>query len=199
MIEAIVLAAGEGKRLGAVKPLVSVGGKPALTRVLETLRDAGIDQVLVVLGHAREEIEAHVDLSSCRAVVNPDFETGMGGSLALGIRSLLAESEGFLVLHADMPYVTARTVRAVAAAGRRGARIAAPIHAGTRGFPVYFRRSCASSLLPTLSGDAGARWYVAEHEDELELIPVDDPGSVRDLDRPEDLVQEAREDASRVH
>ena len=199
MIEAIVLAAGKGERLGAVKPLVSIGGEPALTRVLETLRAAGIDRILVVLGYARDQVTAGVDLSGCRVVVNEDFEAGMGSSLALGIRSLAPEAEGFLVLHADRPYLTPQTIRAVVAAARKGARIAAPSYRGERGFPVYFDRACAASLLPTLGGETGARSYLAEHTDEVKLVPVDDPGAVRDIDRPEDLEPEERAHESLVH
>ena len=199
MIEAIVLAAGKGERLGAVKPLLSIGGEPALTRVLETLHAAGIDRILVVLGHARDRIAAEVDLSGCRVVENADFEAGMGSSLALGIRSLAPEAEGFLVLHADRPYLAAATIRAVVAAAREGARIAAPTYRGERGFPVYFDCACAASLVPTLVGETGARRYLAEHTDEVKLIPVDDPGAVRDIDRPQDLVPKERADEFFVH
>ena len=199
MIEAIVLAAGKGERLGAVKPLLSIGGEPALERVLKALRAAGIDRILVVLGYARDQVTAGVDLSGCRVVVNEDFEAGMGSSLALGIRSLAPEAEGFLVLHADRPYLAAATIRAVVAAAREGARIAAPTYRGERGFPVYFDRACAASLLPTLDGETGARGYLAKHADEVKLVSVDDVGAVRDIDRPEDLEPQERAHESLVH
>jgi nicotine blue oxidoreductase len=199
MIEAIVLAAGKGERLGGVKPLLDAGGEPALARIVRALRAAGIEAILVVLGHAADRIRREVDLSRCRVVVNPNYESGMASSLSLGIRSLSPEAEGFLVLHADMPFLARETIRAVVEAGRRGARIAAPTYRGERGFPVYFCRACVEDLLPTLTGEAGGRRFLAAHREETVLIPVDDAGAVRDVDRPEDREREEKDHEHRVH
>jgi|LZCG01.1.fsa_nt_gb CTP:molybdopterin cytidylyltransferase MocA len=195
MIEAIVLAAGEGKRLGAIKPLVRIAGESSLARVIATLHAAGIEHVLVVLGYAAETIEREVDLRNERVVVNPDYKTGMGSSLALGLRSLSAETEGFLILHADMPYIREDTVRAVLARVREGTLIAAPTYHGKRGFPVYLHRSCCDGLLPTLAGEIGARRFIASHPHDLDLVEVDDPGCVWDIDRPEDLRRRREEES----
>ncbi len=192
-VEAIVLAAGKGERMGTVKPLVEIDGVPALARVVATLHRAGIERILVVLGYVAKKIEREVDLSNERVVFNSNYENGMGGSLALGIKSLASETTGFLVLHADMPYVTEETVRAVLARAREGGLIVAPIYRGKRGFPVYLDRSCCEELLPTLVGETGAREYIASHLDDLVLVEVDDPGCVWDIDRPEDLVMKEEE------
>ncbi|MEA1871561.1 MAG: nucleotidyltransferase family protein [Candidatus Bipolaricaulota bacterium] len=192
-VEAIVLAAGEGKRYGAIKPLVEIDGLPALARVVATLHRAGIERILIVLGYAAKKIEREVDLSSERVVLNPDYESGMGSSLALGIKSLAPETAGFLVLHADMPYLTAETVRAVLARAREGGLIVAPIYRGKRGFPVCLDRSCCEELLPTLVGETGAREYIASHPDNLVLVEVDDAGCVWDIDRPEDRMMREEE------
>ncbi len=192
-VEAIVLAAGKGERMGTVKPLVEIDGAPALARVVATLHRAGIERILVVLGYAAEKIEREVDLSNERVVLNSNYENGMGSSLALGIKSLAPETTGFLVLHADMPYVTEETVCAVLARAREGGLIIAPIYRGKRGFPVYLDRSCCEELLPTLVGETGAREYIASHLDDLVLVEVDDPGCVWDIDRPEDLMMREEE------
>ena len=198
MIEAIVLAAGKGERYGAIKPLIQIEGEPALSRILTTLRAAGIDDILVVLGHAAERIRREVDLGGVRVLVNPNYETGMGGSLSLGIRSLSPSTKGFLILHADMPYVSQVTLRAVLGRANAGALIAAPIHRGRRGFPVYLHRSCCPGLLPTLHGEMGARGFIASNHCDLILTEVDDPGCVWDIDRPEDLrnIEEKRRAAA---
>ena len=192
-IEAIVLAAGRGERMGTVKPLVEIDGVPALARVIATLRRAGIEHIFVVLGHAAKKIAREVDLSNERVVVNSNYKSGMGSSLALGIKSLALETTGFLILHADMPYVTEGTARAVLARAREGGLIVAPIYRGKRGFPVYLDRSCCKELLPTLVGETGAREYIASHLDDLVLVEVDDPGCVWDIDRPEDLIMREEE------
>jgi len=187
MIEAIVLAAGKGERLGTIKPLVPIDGEPALIRVIRTIRRAGVEKIIVVLGHAAETVQAQVDLTGCRVVTNPCYETGMAGSLIRGIESVSPAAEGILIFHADMPTVRAETIRAVVQWAKQGARIAAPSHRGQRGFPVFLHRSCFQELMPTLTGDVGARRYISAHAEELVLVAVDDPGAIRDIDRPEDL------------
>lgn len=190
MIEAIVLAAGEGKRLGMIKPLVLIDGEPALIRVIRTIRKAGVEKIIVVLGHAAETVQAQVDFTGCRVVLNPRYETGMAGSLIRGIESVAPAAEGVLIFHADMPTVRAETIRAVIQQAKQGARIAAPIYEAQRGFPVFLHRSCFQELMPTLTGDVGARRYISKHAEELVLVEVDDPGAIRDIDRPEDLREE---------
>lgn len=194
MIEAIVLAAGKGERLGMIKPLVMIDGEPALARVIRTLKKAQIERIIIVLGYAAKTILRDVNLTGCKVVINSNYKVGMASSLALGIESLSAKAQGFLILHADMPYLKEETIRAVLTKANNGAQIAAPTHHGQRGFPVYLRRSCIVDLLPTLVGEIGARQYIAQHQHKLALVKVDDPGAVRDIDRLEDLkmVEEKR-------
>jgi len=187
MIEAIVLAAGQGERLGAIKPLVSIDGEPALIRVIRAIRKAGVEAIIVVLGHAAETVQAQVDLTNCRVILNPRYENGMAGSLIRGIESVSPAAQGVLIFHADMPTVRAETIRAVIQRAKQGTRIAAPSYEAQRGFPVYLHRSCLQELMPTLTGDVGARRYISSHAEELVLVEVDDPGAIRDIDRPEDL------------
>ena len=187
MIEAIVLAAGKGERLGRIKPLVLIDGEPTLSRVIRSIRSAGVEAIIVVLGHAAETVQARVDLTGCRIVLNPLFETGMAGSLIRGIESVSPATDGVLIFHADMPTVSEGTIRAVVHRAEQGARIAAPSHRGQRGFPVFLHRSCFGELVSTLTGDVGARRYIRVHAEELVLVEVDDPGAIRDIDRPEDL------------
>ncbi len=194
MIGAIILAAGEGTRMQAVKPLLPIDGKFAITRVIGAVRAAGVDDVIVVLGHAADKIQTAVDLSGCRVVFNPDYRSGMAGSLRTGIEALPSQARGFLILHADMPYITPATIGSVIATARTGARLVAPTYRGTRGFPVYVDRTCFPELIPTLVGDIGARAYIGAHPDALIAIPVADPGVVVDLDTPDDL-REAMIDA----
>ena len=187
MIEAIVLAAGRGERLGTIKPLVSIDGEPALIRVIRTIRKAGVEQIIVVLGHAAETVQAQVDLTDCRVILNPRHKTGMASSLIHGIESVSPAAQGVLIFHADMPTVRAETIRAVVQRAEQGARIVAPSYRGQRGFPVFLHRSCLQELIPTLIGDVGAQRYISTHAEELILVEVDDPGAIRDIDRPEDL------------
>lgn len=187
MIEAIVLAAGKGERLGTIKPLVLIDGEPALTRIIRTLKGTGIERITIVLGYEAETIQRQVDLTDCHVVVNPRYENGMASSLSLGIESLSPTAEGFLIHHADRPTVKEETVRAVVAQAEAGARIVAPTYRGRRGFPVFLHRSCVEALLPSLVGDVGARRFIAQHREDLVVVEVADAGAIHDIDYPEDL------------
>lgn len=192
MIEAIVLAAGKAERFGTIKPLLSLDGEPALGRVIRTIREAGVETIIVVLGHAAETIRTRVDLAGCQVVLNPGYKTGMAGSLIRGIEAVSPAAQGILIFHADMPAVRAETIRAVVERATQGARIAAASYEGERGFPVFLHRSCIEELLPTLTGDLGARRYLSRHQQELVRVEVDDPGAIHDIDRPRDLRGEGR-------
>lgn len=188
MIEAIVLAAGRGTRMGSVKPLVTVGGRPALAHVLDAARAAGISRLIVVLRRGlADEVGRAVDLRGCVEVLNDEPDAGMARSLGLGLAAVPPGAEGALILHADMPFLRPETVRAVSAVAARGARIAAPVYCGRRGFPVFFHRSCFAGLRRSARGDIGGRTYLDAHRDWVETVDVDDPGCVYDIDRESDL------------
>jgi len=187
MIQPIVLAAGLGRRMNASKSLLSIHGEPALSVILQTLGEAGLSDPIVVLGHDLEAVRAAVPLAGCTVVHNAHPETGMGDSLAYGLDARFDSAAGVLVLHVDMPFVRASTVRAIVRAAADGAALAAPVVEGIRGFPVYAARRHIPGLRSTLHGDRGGRAYLADHADELVLVPMDDRGAVFDLDHPEDL------------
>jgi len=188
MIDAIVLAAGLATRMGgAVKALTPVAGEPALSIVLRRVREAGIASPVVVLGHGADAVRRAVDLSGVRIVENPAPADGLSSSLRLGLSVVGTLGPGVLVLHADMPAVSATTIRAILEAAEEGARLAAPAYQGQRGFPVYIARSLFEELEAVLEGDAGARKLLGRHADDLVLVPVEDPGCILDVDRPKDL------------
>jgi len=187
VIAGVVLAAGFGTRMGSPKALLSIDGEPALGRIVRRFLTAGIHRPVVVLGHRHEDIEAQLDLVDCRVVVNPDPSRGLSSSVRLGLASIEPSATGALVVPVDMPAISVATIRAVYAAGRTGARIAAPVFGGRRGFPVYLARSCFAELERSLSGDRGARDYLVAHPADLVTVEVDDPGCVLDIDTPEDL------------
>ncbi|MFC2108274.1 NTP transferase domain-containing protein [Candidatus Bipolaricaulota bacterium] len=187
MIQPIVLAAGLGTRMGAIKALLPIDGPPALAVVLRTIESAGLQSPIVVLGHDVDEIRDTVDLSGCKIVVNEHPERGLSRSVQLGLSAIEETATGVLLFHVDMPYLAPSTVRALLQAVANGAALAAPFHEGKRGFPVYFDRASISTLNESLRGDRGGRRFLADHSDDLIHVSVDDPGCIYDIDRPSDL------------
>jgi molybdenum cofactor cytidylyltransferase len=111
----------------------------------------------------------------------------MGRSLACGVAAA-READGFVVALADMPWVRASTIDAVAQALRDGAPVAVAVVGERRGHPVGFAASYAAALL-ALDGDRGARDLVASAGTALCEVEVDDDGAVRDVDVPDDLAR----------
>jgi molybdenum cofactor cytidylyltransferase len=182
---AIVLAAGRARRYGRDKRLEPVGAMPMFLHA--ALRLQRIADTLVVLGpedgqQARLLAEHGVDFVHC-----PQAAQGMGHSLACGVAQR-REAAGWFVMPADMPFIRAATLEALARAAARH-ELAAPAYQGRRGHPVWFARRYLPQLL-ALAGDQGARAILEAGEPFL--LPVDDPGCVLDVDRPEDLEQMLR-------
>lgn len=179
----LLLAAGKGQRFGADKRLALYRGKPLLQRVIEQIRQARLP-LLVCLkpdDSLCEQLLTGLGVDYCYC---PEARYGMGHTLAQGI----ARTPGWdvtLIALADMPWIGAAAYREIAATASAG-KIVAPIHSGQRGHPVAFGRKFYP-LLESLEGDEGAREILQRHSRQLRLVPVDDPGVLRDVDRPGDL------------
>ncbi|MBY0438140.1 MAG: nucleotidyltransferase family protein [Burkholderiales bacterium] len=180
----VLLAAGLARRFGGDKLSAELpDGRPVGAASLAAACAAWPDVICVVRpGTAMAQMarEAGVVAVEC-----PEAVDGMGLSLAAGVRAS-AGAAGWVIALADMPFVSPATVRAVAAAVAGGAGIVAPVYAGERGHPVGFHSDLGQTLAG-LRGDEGARTVVGANRHRLELLPVDDPGILRDIDQPSDL------------
>jgi molybdenum cofactor cytidylyltransferase len=182
-VTGILLAAGSGSRFGGGKlahPLAD--GTPIGVASLRNLRQALADVVVVV--RAGDERTRQVFADEGIAVQEcTDAHLGMSRTLACGLRASL-DAQGWLFALGDMPFLKPETIRAVA--GAIGEGIAMPQYAGRRGNPVGFARRYREELL-ALEGDEGARSLLARHPEDVRVVACDDPGILRDIDRPEDL------------
>lgn len=195
VIAAIVLAAGQSSRFGGPKQLARVHGKALLEQTLEALRASCIDDVVVVLGAHRQEIEREIRFDRERVVVNPDWASGMSTSIQAGLRAI--DTAAALIVLGDQPFVAARTIDLLVDTHRRTrARAVIPTYHGVRGNPVLVDRSLFAEMM-TLRGDAGFRAIFANHAGAIEILPVEDRGVVTDIDSPEDLARAEQGDSSR--
>lgn len=180
---ALVLAAGSGTRFGATKQLATVGGLPMVAHVVATALEAGIDEVVLVLGHDADRVGEAVPADRrVRTVPNQDHVEGLGSSLRVGAAALGQGVEVAVVLLADQPGVSARVVRQVvaAAAGHDAARA---VYDDGPGHPVAFARHVFGRLAE-LGGDVGARELLGSLD--VAAVPVEGPAPP-DVDRPDDL------------
>ena len=166
-------------RFGSVKQLQCLG------RVLDNVHAAGLDDIVVVLGAHADEIRRQVRFAGERVVVNSDYAQGMSTSIQAGLRALADGTEGAMIVLADQPYVTARTMGLLAAEFRRTHPPAlAPSFDGRRGNPVVIGAALFPELME-LRGDAGFRAIAGRHT--VAELAVDDPGVLIDVDQPSDL------------
>lgn len=196
-IAGILLAAGDGTRLGQPKATVELGGLTLAERGVRLLRDGGADPVLVVTG------AVPVELPGTLSVHNPDWASGMGSSLAVGLRALaagalandaLADDAGIgvdaaVIALADQPLIGPEAVRRLVAAHDAGATVAVAAYEGKPRNPVLIDRVHWATLLATAGGDTGARPFLRAHPDLVTLVECGDVGSADDIDTPEDLAR----------
>jgi molybdenum cofactor cytidylyltransferase len=184
-IVGVLLAAGAGTRFGGDKLLHRLpDGTPMAAAAAAHLKPA-CGRVVAVVRPGQGELAALLAEAGCEIVVCPEAEAGMGHSLAAGVRAT-ADAGGWIVALADMPFIDSASHQAVASRLRDGASLAASQYQGRRGHPVGFSSRWFAELA-ALTGDQGARAILERHRAELIVCPVDDPGVLRDIDRPTDL------------
>ena len=181
----VLLAAGSAKRFGGAKLMVPLsGGTPIGVAALNSVR-GGVDAVVAVVRPGDKELANALAAHGARVTACPRAAEGMGIGLAWGVRAAPIAA-GWVIALADMPWIAPATAARIADALRWGSAIAAPVHGGGRGHPVGIAARFYGELA-ALSGDEGARSLLASHASSLELVPVDDPGVLRDIDTPGDL------------
>lgn len=185
MIAGIVLAAGASKRFGRNKLLLSWEGESLARRAARVALEAGLDPVVVVLGHDAARVAQELAGLPVRTVVNAAHAKGMNTSLAAGVAELPADAGAAVVLLGDMPRVTAEMVASLVRTFREtGAPLVASDYAGVHAPPTLYARP----LFPELGGPEGegsGRRVARRHE--AESVRVAWPAeALADVDREED-------------
>jgi molybdenum cofactor cytidylyltransferase len=186
-ISGLVLGAGASSRFGQPKQLLPFRGSTLLGWVIARAQEsAGLDEVIVVLGRAADEIRDRVDFGSAKVVLNPVFGEGCASSYRAGIGALHPESDAIMILLGDQPLVDAETINRVAGEWRQGeSLIALASYRGRRGHPMIFGRPLFDRLV-VLHGDKAAWKLVDANPDLVCEVPFDRPFP-EDIDTREDF------------
>lgn len=179
---AVVLAAGEGRRMGGTKGLLPFAGRSFLAHVAALLARPGVGSVLAVVGAEAGRVRAGAGLPREVAVLeNPAWRDGMLGSVLLGLAAAEERGADAVLLHpVDCPLVREKTVDRVLSALGGGAAIAVPSFEGRRGHPAGFARP-AWPWLRAVSPHGGARAVLAAHPEAVVHV-AGDPGCVLGID-----------------
>jgi nicotine blue oxidoreductase len=182
-IGGVLLAAGEGSRLGGPKALVELAGTRLVERGVELLRAGGTAPLVVVTG------AVDVALPGVTTVHNPDWRSGMGSSLAAGLAALPASCDAAVIALVDQPLVTPAVVQRLVAAYLAGAGVAVASYGGRPRNPVLLARDHWPGVLSLATGDVGARPYLRAHPDLVTAVECGDIGRPDDIDTPADLAR----------
>lgn len=184
---ALVPAAGMSTRMGSPKQLLPFGGKTVLQTVVDTLLEADLDGILVVLGHRADAVRDSLAKRPVLFHLNPDYRNGMFTSILSGLSALEKSADAALIALGDQPNVRASVVRKVAAAYRKGNKgIVVPVHRGKRGHPGLVDLGRYLSEIRSVTGEYGLKPVMRGHPDDTLEVEVADEGVLRDIDTPEE-------------
>jgi len=193
VIPAVVLAAGRSSRMGRAKATLPLDATDTfLTRIVRTFLEAGVDDVVVVVGHEADAIVSSFSASGlpARFIVNHDYDRGQWSSLVAGLG--VVDRPGVaaaLITLVDVPLVTADTVRAVLACYRRThAPVVRPTAGSRHGHPLLVDRSLFAELRAADPAE-GAKPVIRAHASAAGDIAIGDEGAFRDIDTEEDYLR----------
>jgi molybdenum cofactor cytidylyltransferase len=187
-VAGVVLAAGLSTRMGTNKMLLRIGGASLVRRTVDTALGAGLDPVLVVVGHESAAVERELSGLRCTPVLNPDYARGIHASLKAGIAALPEDIQAATVLLGDMPLVDSAMVRALVYRFRQGsAPLAISVYGEVVAPPIVYGRSLFAELRQ-IDGDGCGKRVVKQHRAEaLELRWSEE--TLTDLDSPQDVLR----------
>jgi len=188
MIDAIVLAAGESRRMGMPKPLLRFGDTTFLEQIICTFRRCDVGRITVVLGSQAEAVRTSTDLSGVDVVVNESYRDGQLSSLTAGLKNTPNGTEAILLCLVDNPFLTIDVVGRIVGAFRESRKpIVVPVFHGRRGHPALFAAAVFGELLNAPAGE-GARHVVNADKTRVLEVDVPEPAILTKIDTPEDYV-----------
>lgn len=165
--------------MGAFKPLLRFGNKTVIECCVDYLREGGVEEIVVVLGHRAEDVRQRV--SGVTFALNPDPDSEMGASIAAGVREVPESAQATLIALVDHPAVPATVVGELLQSWKSGARLVIPTWQNRGGHPVLVDLSFRTELL-NLPATGGLRALFDAHASEVKRLPVDSPFIARDMD-----------------
>jgi len=192
VIWAIVLAAGESRRMGTQKLLLPIEGATVVECVVNKAWQSGVSGVLAVLGADRSKVRRALRPLSVSFVVNKEFRRGMLSSIQAAFRVLPEDLQAAVVMLGDQPAIPASIIRDLIQEYQANPKgIVVPVHGGRRGHPILIDGKFRPEILQ-LDPLVGLRQLLWSHPEAVREVAVDSPAILKDLDHPEDYAAEIR-------
>lgn len=192
MIWAMILAAGESKRMGKPKLLLPFGDKTIIETIVETVVSSKVEKTLVILGSDRKKIEERIKNYPVKIVYNRDFRSGMLSSVQCGFRALPEEIRAVLVVLGDQPKISTIVInKLIDAYKSSGKGIVLPVYKKERGHPVLIDVKYGEEV-ENLSPEIGLRGTVYNHPEDILEVEVETPSIFQDIDYESDYKRELK-------
>ncbi len=174
MISAILLAAGQSKRMNGENKLTKeIQGIPLIIHSVKNILSSSINELIIVLGYQKEIIEKLIDKNEkIKFVFNKDFESGMASSIKAGLNHLSEDSEAFFICLGDMPMVN-KDIFNLLIKSKNNREIIVPTYKNKQGNPILFSKSMKKKIM-TIEGDAGAKKVLELNKDKTLNIETND-------------------------
>ena len=174
MISAILLAAGQSKRMGGENKLTKeIEGIPLIKRSVKNIIASAVDELIIVLGYQKEIIQKLIDKNEkIKFVFNKDFESGMATSIKTGLNHLSEETESFFICLGDMPMVN-KDIFNLLIKSKNKKEIIVPTYKGRQGNPVLFDKLMKEKIM-NITGDVGAKTILELNKDKILNIETND-------------------------
>ena len=190
MISAIVLAAGQSKRMGGDNKLMKKYNKKYLiNHIVGTLIKSKVNKIIVVLGFQKSKVrKITVKNKKINFVFNKNYKSGMASSIKTGLKRILKKNIGFLVVQADMPLISKKIINSLCyAIENNNKEIVVPIYKINMGNPIGFKSSMIKILNKT-KGDSGAKKMIKRNKKKLSLIKVNSKSIFKDFNTQRDFL-----------
>ena len=183
MISAILLAAGESKRMGELKQLMPFGQNTTIVeQAIDNLLSAAVSEVIVVVGYRAEEVIKSIVGKPVKIAINPNYRQGMSTSIIAGLNLVDSRAQAVMLTLGDQPLINSQTInRLIEEFHNHDRGIAIPTYQGRRGHPIIFAIKYKEKLLE-LKGDIGGRQIVKDHPDDILEVAVNAGGIITDID-----------------
>ena len=188
-IGAILLAAGQGSRMGSVpKSLLELEGVPLINRQLIALSGAEVDEVVVVTGYHHERVEPAVAEFPVKIVRNSNPENGQASSVRLGIEALGSNFDAIIMALSDQPLINANDIKKLIAVfkNRPSGEILMPVVNGQRGNPIVLSGTVMRQIIES-GRNMVCRNFMDQHPELVTPYETDNEHFVFDVDSLEDL------------
>lgn len=189
-IWAVVLAGGESRRMGTPKMLLPFRGMTMIEKTIATIREAGVGNIMVVLGAETEKLPLLLQKLSVYYCINFNHHEGMLSSVVCGINNLPEAIEAVIVCPGDQPLINPSTISNMInlfASSDKGIFI--PVYEGKRGHPLMFDAKYRNEI-NFLEPEKGLRSLISSHPEDVYEIVTSDPGILKDFDTYDDYLSE---------